>query len=174
MSIPQQDYSREHLRPAAFDELKRVVRHQLHTREASSTLSTSELVQAAYFKLAGKASKAWQGRLHFFGAAARAMREVLIDFAGTPNASQRGGVQRVKFGLDDVALEMELQEIVAFNEALNKLGRIDAGLRQVADLRCFAALSDQEIAQLLGMPTRTVQRDWRKARTILVGALGNE
>ncbi|HEY0672068.1 MAG TPA: ECF-type sigma factor [Longimicrobiales bacterium] len=170
MSIPQQDYSRAHLRPVAYDELKRVVRQQLHSCEAPSTLSTSKLVQAAYFRLAGKACKVWHGRLHFFAAAARAVREALIDLARSPNA----GVQRVILGLDDVDLEMRLQDIVAFDEALNTLQGIDSGLRQIADLRCFAALSDREIAQLLGTPTRSAQRDWRKARTILVGTLGYE
>jgi RNA polymerase sigma factor (TIGR02999 family) len=161
----------EELLPLVYEELKRIAHHQLRV-DGTATLCTTELVHEAFLKLAGSAEVDWEGRAHFFGAAARAMRQVLVDFARRRRAAKRGGaLERVTLGDDDAALEVELDEILAINDALDQLDAVDQRLRQVVELRFFAALSEAEIARILGVSQRTIERDWLKARLVLLGAL---
>ena len=166
----------DRLLPLVYDELKRIARHQLQGKGARDavTLSTTELVHEAYLKLAGGSTLDWESRAHFFGAAARAMRQVLVDFARRRNAAKRGGdLERVSFGDGDGALEVELDQILALDTALQQLETIDPRLRQIVELRFFGALKEDEIARLLGVSTRTVERDWLKARLVMLEALGD-
>ena len=161
----------EELIPVVYDELKRMARSQRRSMDASATLSTTELVHEAFLKLAGSSTD-WDGRAHFFGAASRAMRQVLVDFARRRRAEKRGGaLERVSLGDGDGTLEIELDEILALDQALDQLDAIDPRLRQVVELRFFAALPEDEIARMLGVSTRTVERDWLKARLVLLQAL---
>lgn len=163
----------DELMPIVYDELKRMAHQQLH--DASATLSTTELVHEAFLKLAGGTTTDWEGRAHFFGAASRAMRQVLVDFARRRTATKRGGgVELVSLGEGDAALEIELDQIIAVSDALDQLERVDPRLRTIVDLRFFAGLPETEIARLLGVSTRTVERDWLKARLVLLDALGKD
>jgi RNA polymerase sigma factor (TIGR02999 family) len=154
-----------------YDELKRMASHQLRGVDAP-TLSTTELVHESYLKLQGTASADWQGRAHFFGAAARAMRQVLVDFARRRGAEKRGGAAtRVSLSDGDVALQMELDEIVALDGALDRLAAVDPRLRQIVELRFFGGFSEVEIAESLGVTPRTVERNWLKARLFLLREL---
>jgi RNA polymerase sigma factor (TIGR02999 family) len=153
-----------------YAELKRMARHHLRGADDGVTLSTTELVHEAYLKLRGHAD--WQGRAHFFGAAARAMREVLVDFARRSGARKRGGdVTRVSLSEGDVALEMELDDILALDEALTKLGVVDERLRWIVELRFFGGFSEREVAGLLDVSSRTIEREWLKARLFLLREL---
>jgi RNA polymerase sigma factor (TIGR02999 family) len=163
--------TQQELVPVVYDELKRMARNHRRAADPSATLSTTELVHEAYLKLGG-ADTDWEGRAHFFGAASRAMRQVLVDFARRRAAVKRGGdLERVSLGEGHGALEIELDEILALDEALDQLDAIDPRLRQVVELRFFGALPEDEIARMLGVSTRTIQRDWLKARLILLQAL---
>jgi len=154
-----------------YDELKRMASHQLRGVDAS-TLSTTELVHESYLKLQGTASADWQGRAHFFGAAARAMRQVLVDFARRRGAEKRGGAAtRVSLSDGDVALQMELDEILALDSALDRLAAVDPRLRQIVELRFFGGFSEVEIAESFGVTPRTVERNWLKARLFLLREL---
>lgn len=158
--------------PAVYDELKRMARRRLHQDAACSTLSTTDLVHEAFLKLSGTGAD-WEGRAHFFGAASRAMRQVLVDFARRRQAAKRGaGAERVSLRDGDGALELELDQILAVDDALSRLERVDARLRAIVDLRFFAGLSETEIARMLGVSTRTIERAWLKARLVLLDALG--
>ena len=162
----------DQLMPLVYEELKRIAHRHLRVNESRATLSTTELVHEAFLKLVSDAETDWEGRAHFFGAASRAMRQVLVDFARRRTAVKRGGgLERVSLGDGDAALEIELDEILALDEALDQLDAVDPRLRQVVELRFFAARSEAEIARMLGVSPRTVERDWLKARLVLLGAL---
>ncbi len=163
------------LMPVVYDELKRMAHRHLRGEDAAATLSTTDLVHEAFLKLAGGSGADWEGRAHFFGAASRAMRQVLVDFARRRNAIKRGGgIELVSLGQGqgDVALEIELDEILAVNEALDQLEQVDPRLRLIVELRFFAGVPEHEIARMLGVSTRTIERDWLKARLVLLAALG--
>lgn len=162
----------DELIPVVYDALKRIARHQLRADGASTTLSTTELVHEAFLKLAGGNTSDWESRAHFFGAASRAMREVLVDFARRRHATKRGGgLERVSLGDGDGALEIELDEIMELDAALERLGAVEPRLRQVVELRFFGGFPEEDIARMLGVSTRTIERDWLKARLILLQAL---
>ena len=154
-----------------YDELKRIARHQLRAN-SKATLSTTELVHEAYFKLGNGPTEGWNGRAHFFGAAARAMREVLVDYARRQRAAKRGGtMQRVSLGNADAALDMQIDEILALDAALEQLDTVNERLRHIVELRFFGGLGEAEVAEILGVTTRTVERNWLKARLFLMREL---
>jgi RNA polymerase sigma factor (TIGR02999 family) len=162
----------DRLMPVVYEELKRIAHHHLRANESRATLCTTELVHEAFLKLAGSADADWEGRAHFFGAASRAMRQVLVDFARRRAATKRGGgLERVSLGEGDAALDIELDEIIALDGALEQLGAVDERLRRIVDLRFFAGLSAAEVARMLGVSARTVERDWLKAKLVLLKAL---
>lgn len=163
----------DELMPAVYEELKRMAHRHLRGDGVAATLSTTELVHEAYLKLAQGAGADWESRAHFFGAASRAMRQVLVDFARRRNAAKRGGIHElVSLGSHDAAIELELDEILSVDAALEQLERVDPRLRSVVELRFFAGLSLEDIARLLDLSTRTVERDWLKARLIILETLG--
>jgi RNA polymerase sigma factor (TIGR02999 family) len=156
--------------PVVYQQLKRIAR--AHRRAHDATLSTTELVHEAFLKLAGGKDE-WEDKAHFFGAASHAMRQVLVDFARRRNAEKRGSeFQMVSLGESEAAVEIELDEIIALDDALDRLDAVDSRLRQIVELRFFAGVPQEEIARMLGVSTRTVERDWLKARLVLLEALG--
>ncbi len=162
----------QELVPIVYEELKRIARHHRGSNEA--TLSTTELVHEAYLKLAGGRTD-WEGRAHFFGAASRAMRQVLVDFARRHAAEKRGGdVEMVSLADDAAVIDIQLDEILTLDAALDRLDAVDPRLRQMVELRFFAGVSQADIAQMLGVSERTVERDWLKARVVLLEAIGRK
>jgi RNA polymerase sigma factor (TIGR02999 family) len=154
-----------------YVELKRIAHHHLRTVEANATLSTTELVHEAFLKLGG-VDAAWEGRSHFFGAASRAMREVLVDFARRRRAAKRGAdASHVSLTSGEALIEVELDELVELDEALDRLNAVDERLRQIVELRFFGGFTEREVADLLGVTTRTVERNWIKARLFLLKEL---
>jgi RNA polymerase sigma factor (TIGR02999 family) len=154
-----------------YDELKRLARSRLRADERA-TLSTTELVHETFLKLSAGTDGKWQGRAHFFATASRAMRQVIVDFARRRRAAKRGG-QPTRVSLSDAEqdLVLELDEMVALDDALNELDHVDPELRQVVELRFFGGLQEEEMAELLGVGLRTVQRRWFKARLFLLREL---
>jgi RNA polymerase sigma factor (TIGR02999 family) len=165
-------YAGDELFQVVYEELKRVARYHLHGVGGGVTLSTTDLVHEAYLKLEGKREKDWDGRAHFFGAASRAMRQILVDFARHRAAAKRGGSWRVvSLGEAETALEIEAEQLMALDEALDRLEGVNPRLRQVVELRFFGGVSEEDIARMLGISTRTVERDWLKARLLLLDDL---
>ena len=155
-----------------YDELKRMARAHRRRADGRSTLSTTELVHEAYLKLGADDGTRWEAKAHFFGAASRAMRQVLVDFARRRRAAKRGGsVTRVSLKDGDATLELQLDEIIAIDDALNRLDAVDERLRQIVELRFFCGFGEREVAELLGVTPRTVQRNWLKARLLLLREL---
>ena len=158
-----------------YEELRRLARHQLRLAGGQNTLSTTDLVHEAFLKLEVGREKEWDGRAHFFGAAARAMRQVLVDFARRRGAAKRGGSwQVVSLSGAEIDLQIEADEILALDEALNRLDAVNPRLRQVVELRFFAGIPEHEIAPILGVSIRTVERDWLKAKLLLLRELRPE
>lgn len=156
---------------AVYGQLKRMARQQLRAGRGKVTINTTELVHEAFLKL-GRNPDSWESRAHFFGAAARAMREVLVDFARRRGALKRGaGWEAVSLSEADKALQVESDNLLALDRAMDALDAVDSRLHHVVELRFFGGVAEQDIARMLGVSTRTVERDWLKARMFLLQAM---
>lgn len=162
------------LTEALYADLKRLARAQRGRLRPGDTLQTTAVVNEAYLKLVRMGQ--WQSREHFMNAAARAMRQVLVDYARTRLADKRGGgVEPLQLDEDLAILRGEAPELVlALHEALERLGALNARLVQVVEMRYFAGFSEEEAAQLLGVTSRTLRRDWIKAKAWLFREIGAE
>jgi RNA polymerase sigma factor (TIGR02999 family) len=156
------------LMPVVYDELRRQARLFLNRERGSHTLQPTALVHEAYLRLVDQTRVNWQNRAHFYGIAASMMRRVLIDHARAHTTEKRGG-SSIHLSIDDVQVPVEQRaaSLIALDEALEKLAGFDERKCKVVEMRFFAGLEDEEIAQVLGVTTRTVQRDWQKARLLL-------
>ena len=153
-------------------ELYVLARRELARRRVPTTLSSTALVNEAYLRLVDKTRVAWQDRNHFFAVASRAMRYVLVDHARNKLAEKRGGgVRHETFEETRVGLEERTVDILALDEALARLERLNDRLVKVVELRFFGGLSVEETAELLNVTPRTVKRDWRTAKAFLFDAL---
>ena len=155
---------------ALYDELKRAARAQL--RRMRDAFETTALVHEAYLKLAGGAQLTAVARNHLLALSARAMRQVLVDDARARQAEKRGGGQDAltltsALGSDSTAVV----EVLALDELLSALHRLDERAAQIVELRYFGGYSEIEIAQMLGISDRTLRRDWRKARAFLLAEM---
>jgi RNA polymerase sigma factor (TIGR02999 family) len=149
-----------------YRELKRIAHALLRARRQPATLRTTELVHEAYLRLGGP--EAFDGPAHFYGSAARAMRLVLVDLARHRLASKREGQhRRVALTTASAVVSLDLDRLLVFDEALDKLRALNARLHQVVELRFYAGLSVEEVATCLQVTSRTVERDWTKARLFL-------
>jgi RNA polymerase sigma factor (TIGR02999 family) len=148
-----------------YDELRALAARQLQHERAGHTLQPTALVHEAWLRLAQGAPVAWQGRAHFFRIAARVMRQVLVDSARRRNAVMHGGGQhRVTLDhelIGDAGVDRDLLEL---HDALERLGRLDASLEQLIELRFFTGLTLDEAAAALGVSRRKAAKDWAAAR----------
>ena len=158
-----------------YRELHGMARRQLGPAQGQ-TLDATGLVHEAYLRLVGRSEAEFEDRAHFFAYAASAMRSVVIDYARQRLAVKRGGdLHRVTELPDDVEGGLRLDEdMLALDTALTKLAGVDVKLAQVVELRYFAGLSEQEIAELMKRSERSIRRDWQKARMFLLASLGGE
>lgn len=159
----------DRLYPLVYEELRRAAQRALRVERAEHTLQATDLVHEVFLKLAGSGPGALHDRTHFLGVAARAMRQVLVDHARRRKAAKRGGdMVRTTLGDDAfVSGPLSTEELIALDDALERLEAFDGRLRRVVEMRYFAGLSEREIATALGVTERTVQRDWVKARAWL-------
>ena len=159
----------ERLVPLMYEDLRRVARRQLDREGGGHTLQTTALVHEAYLKLAGGGTVSATSRAHFLAIAARAMRQVLVDYARRRKAAKRGGgVISVTLGDEATPPDTSAEDILALDEALQQL---DPRQRQVIECRFFGGMEEKDIAAALGVSERTVRRDWVKARAWLYQAL---
>ena len=156
------------LLPLVYKELRRLAHAHLRNERPDHTLQSAALVNEAYLRLIGLDAPQWESRTHFFAIAARLMREVLVDYARRHRAGKRGGGAR-KLSLTDATEVSRRQDVdvVALDDALGALAKIDPRQSQVVELRFFAGLSLQEISAALQIAPATVQRDWTAARAWL-------
>jgi RNA polymerase sigma factor (TIGR02999 family) len=158
--------------PEVYDDLRAIARRQLAIRGGGGTLSTTGLVHEAYLKLAEQARVSWRDRAHFYALSALAMRHVLVDRAKARLADKRGGTRR-QVTLDEALIPAldQPEVLLQVNDAIDRLAQVEPRLAELVDCRFFGGLSEEEIAEALGVTTRTVQRDWAKARMLLRRAL---
>jgi RNA polymerase sigma-70 factor, ECF subfamily len=150
------------------EELRRIARRYLARAPSGQTLQTSAVVNEAYLRLAGRGGSRWQDRAHFFAVSARAMRHILIDHARARGYAKRGGgAARVTF--DEVAVPpaQRAADVLALDDALERLADQHPRRAQVVELRYFGGLTNEEIAEVLKVSPATVERDWRYARAWL-------
>jgi len=155
----------ERLMPFVYDELRRLARAFLSREREGHTLQPTALVNEAYLRLVDQTRVNWQNRAHFYGIASSMMRRVLIDHARARVSGKRGGAA-IHLSIDDIQISIEERAagFVALDEALRTLEQMDARKSRVVEMRFFGGLTDEEIAEVLGVTTRTVLRDWQKAK----------
>jgi RNA polymerase sigma factor (TIGR02999 family) len=163
----------DELFPLVYAELRRIAAREMRHEKPGRTLQTTALVHEAYLRLLKDASLSFESRAHFLGIAARAMREILIEHARARSARKRGG-GAVRLTLDDTvaAVSSPPVDVIALNEALERLARLDERHARVVELRYFGGLSVEETAAALGMSPATVKRAWTLARAWLFRELG--
>lgn len=156
------------LLPLVYDELRALAGAYLSRERPDHTLDATALVHEAYVRLAGECKIDWQSRAHFFAIAARAMRQVLVNYARTKNAQKRGGGARAVTLEDALALfEKPAINLLALDEALTALETQDETLARVVEYRFFGGMTVEETAEALGLSERTVRRAWATARARL-------
>lgn len=158
----------DRLMPLAYDELHRIARRYMRREPADHTLQTSALVNEAYLRLIDQRRVQWQNRAHFFAISAQLMRRILISMARARHAHKRGNDAR-PVSLDDalVISNERAAELVALDDALLELARLDPRRSQVVELRYFGGLSVKETAEVLKLSEETVMRDWNRAKAWL-------
>ena len=154
--------------PLVYDEMRRLAHRYLRRERGGHTLQSTALVHEAYVRLTGNAPPQLQDRAHFFGIAAHVMRQILVEYARARNAEKRGGAV-IKLAIDNIDLPSRKADldIVALDDALKDLARIDAQQSRVVELRFFSGLSIDETAEVLEISESTVKRDWNTARVWL-------
>lgn len=159
----------DELLPIVYDELRRLARQMLSQEKPGQTLQATALVHEAYIRLVGSEDPGWENRRHFFSAAAEAMRRILVDRARRKQSLKRGG-DRDRVPLDDVELAVDgpSVDLIAFDEALERLGAKDRQKAELVKLRCFAGLTNEQAARTLDISPRTASRYWQFARAWLL------
>lgn len=168
--------SLDSLVPLVYRELRTIAHRHLakcvRPEAGDQTLATTAVVNEVYLKLANQSDASWQNRTHFLALASVAMRHILIDRAKAHAARKRGrGCVAVSLDPTALAADEAPETLLEVNDALDWLAQLDPRLGRVAEYRFFGGLSDDEIADVLGVTARTVQRDWAKARMLLRRAL---
>lgn len=159
----------DRLVPLVYEDLRRVAHRQLDREGGGHTLQTTALIHEAYLKLAAGGAMSATSRAHFLAIAARAMRQVLVDYARRRKAAKRGGgVISVTLGDQAHPADTSADDLLALDDALKQL---DPRQRQVIECRFFGGMEEKDIAQVLGVSERTVRRDWVKARAWLFKAM---
>ena len=158
----------EQLIPVVYDELHRQAARYLRREHPGHILQTTALIHEAYLRLINQQNIEWQNRAHFYAIAARLMRQILVDHARRRQATKRGGSD-IKVPLEEamVISPGENVDLVALDEALTRLAAIDPQQSRIVELRYFSGLSVEETAEVLGVSSRTVNRDWNVAKAWL-------
>ncbi len=160
------------LLPLVYDQLLAIARHRMQHENPNHTLQATALVNEAYIRLVGSEPMSWSSRAHFFHAAAKAMRRILIDHARRRGRDKRGGgMKRKPLDAIDMALADDEGQIVALDGALDRLAHEDPRAASIVELRFYAGLSVEDTAAALGLSERTVKREWAFARAWLYRAL---
>jgi RNA polymerase sigma-70 factor (ECF subfamily) len=159
----------EKLMPLVYSELRRLATNYLYRERAGHTLQPTALVNEAYLRLIGQRNAKWQNRAHFFAISAQLMRRILVDHVRRHQADKRGGSEQQRLSITSVE-ELATQpgvDLLALNEALDELAKMDSQQSRIVELKFFGGLSIEETAEVLGVGHATVEREWKSARAWL-------
>ncbi|MFN2530174.1 MAG: sigma-70 family RNA polymerase sigma factor [Pyrinomonadaceae bacterium] len=157
------------LMPLVYSELRRLATNYLRHERVGHTLQPTALVNEAYLKLVDQKHGKWQNRAQFFGISAQLMRRILVDHARQHQAAKRGGLDQKRLSITsaEALVKQQQTDLLALNEALDELTRLDPQQSKIVELRYFGGLSIEEAAKVLGVGHATVERDWKMARAWL-------
>jgi len=165
----------EQLTPRVYDELRRIAARFMQDERRGSTMQATALVHEAYLKLIDVTNVDWQHRAHFYAVSAQIMRHILLDRARRRVAAKRGG-EAPRFSLEEIADvgSRQARELIALDDCLNALAKLDPRKARVIELRFFAGLSVEETAEVLKVSADTVMRDWKLGRAWLLAELNDQ
>jgi RNA polymerase sigma-70 factor, ECF subfamily len=169
------DRAASQLIPLVYDELHRLAAGYMRKERPDHTLQATALVHEAYVRLIGDQNVDWKDRAHFLGVAATVMRRILVEWARARNSAKRGGL-RQKVNLDDdsvATLARQIVEVIDLDAALERLSKLDPRLSRTVELRYFGGLTIEETAEVLGLSSKTVKRDWDIAKAWLRDAMSD-
>jgi len=157
--------------PLVYDELRRLAGRYMRRESPGHTLQTSAVVNEAYLRLVNQKSVQWQNRAHFFGVAAQLMRRILVDHARSRSRAKRGGGAQMVSLVEQAVIPSEVEEVIALDDALKNLAEMDPRKSQIVEMKFFGGLTNEEVAAVLKVTPRTVERELRKAKAWLNRAL---
>jgi len=157
--------------PLVYDELRRLAARYMRRESQGHTLQTSALINEAYLRLVDQKNVQLQNRAHFFGFASQLMRHILVDHARSRSRIKRGGgVQMVSLA-EQAVISNDVAEVIALDDALKNLAEMDPRKAQIVEMKFFGGLTNEEVAEVLKVTSRTVEREWRKAKAWLHRAI---
>jgi RNA polymerase sigma factor (TIGR02999 family) len=158
----------ERVIPLVYDELRHIARRYLRPNGGTATLNTTGLVHEAYMRLVDQTQASYDSRSHFLAVCAVVMRNLVVDFARSRKAAKRGGgAQRVTLEEQHLFVDAQAENLIALDQALDRLQEYDDKLARVVECRYFAGLTEVETSQALGLSVRSVRRYWIKAKALL-------
>ena len=157
-----------------YDELRRLASRYMRRENQGHTLQTSALVNEAYLRLIDQKKVQWQNRAHFFGVAAQLMRRILVDHARTRSRTKRGGGAQMVSLAEQGAISKEVADVIALDNALKDLSQMDPRKCRIVEMKFFGGLTNEEAAEVLKVTSRTVEREWRKAKAWLHKAVTSD
>ena len=162
----------DELLPIIYDELKRIAANYLRRERPDHTLQPTALVNEAYMKMIDITQVSWQNKAHFLGVAANQMRRILVDHARQHNAQKRGGEFHILTLNEEIdASDEQRSDLIALDDALTELARMDETKARIVELRYFGGLTMEEVAEVLDVSVITVKRHWKMAKAWLYGEL---
>ena len=162
----------DRLTPLVYNELHRLARCYMRRESPGHTLQTSALVNEAYLRLVDQRDVRWRNRSHFFGIAAQMMRRILVDHARSHGRAKRGGdAHRLSLDATVIMSKERFVDLVAIDEALSKLAKLDLQKSRIVEMKFFGGLNTDEVAECMHVSSRTIEREWRKAKAWLKAAL---
>ena len=154
--------------PLVYEELHRLAARHMRRENPGHSLQTTALVNEAYCRLIDKQNVSWQNRAHFFAIAAQLMRRILIDHARSHLRAKRGGaVQKISLDENILVPQRQARELISLDDALTRLAELDPHKSRIVEMKFFGGLTTEEIAEVEKVSTRTIEREWRKAKAWL-------
>lgn len=169
------DEAFDRLIPLVYTDLRSIAHRRLRSERDGHTLDTTDVVHEAYLRLANEATATWRDRAHFFAVASRVIRHVLVDYARRRDAKKRGGEQ-IRVPLDDnlAGDEPRFVDLITLDKALTELARRDERMAKIVECRFFGGMTMEETGEAVGVPLRTAERSWSRARAHLYAMLSPE